>query len=127
MTGILRKWSGKRTPMSTWISSSSSRICSGVWTMRVPSCPEGNLAFVGGGPGREAGDVEVELLHVLYVLQRHPPGHLAVGDQLPWRLVDVDVAVHDEDVLEPLLALSLPGYGLCHALSSRRWLDSMPG
>jgi hypothetical protein len=41
--------------------------------------------------------------------------------------VDVDVAVHDEDVLELLLALSLHGCGLCHALSSRRWLDSMPG
>jgi hypothetical protein len=40
----LSRWSGKRMPMSTWISSSSSRICSAVVTIFVPSWPLGNLA-----------------------------------------------------------------------------------
>src|SRR5215216_6487271 len=73
------------------------------------------LGFVDCSPRREAGDVEVVLLHALYVIQSHPPGHLAPYCEMPWRLVDVDVAVHDEDVLEFFLFLPRSLYGVRHA------------
>jgi hypothetical protein len=66
--------------------------------------PRGELRLVGGGPWREAGDVQVELPDVLYVLEGLLPGHLAIGHDRLRGLVDVDVAVYDEYVLEPLLA-----------------------
>src|SRR5215208_4325999 len=68
-------------------------------------------------PRREAGNVEVVLLYIGDVLQGFAPRHVAVGSELPRRLVDVDVAVDDEDVLEPLLAFFLPRYGLRHVFS----------
>src|SRR5829696_6211557 len=79
--------------------------------------PRGKLRLVGGRSGREAGDVQVELLHILYVLQRLPPGHLAVGHDRLWRLVDVDVTVDDEYVLQPLLAFPLCRCGFGHGPS----------
>src|ERR687885_680159 len=65
-------------------------------------------SFVPRHPWREAGDIQVVLLHVGDVLQGLAPRHVAVGRKFPRRLVDVDVAVDDEEVLELLLALVLP-------------------
>src|SRR5918998_5868651 len=72
--------------------------------------------LVGSVARGEAGDVEVaEGLVLLYVLQGDPPGHIAVGRELAGRLAHVDVAIHDEDVLGPILFLPRPSPRLCHA------------
>jgi hypothetical protein len=77
----------------------------------------GEAGLVERHPGGEAGDVEVIFLYIGDVLQGLAPRHVAVGRKLPRRLVDVDVAIDDEEVLELLLAFFLPRYGLRHVFS----------
>src|SRR3712207_2858881 len=74
----------------------------------------GEAGLVPGHPRGETGDIQVVLLHVGDVLQGLAPRHVAVGGEFPRRLVDVHVAVYDEEILQLLLAFSLPRYGLCH-------------
>jgi hypothetical protein len=58
----------------------------------------GELGFMNRGSRREAGYVEVEFRDVRDVLQGLSPGHVAVGDQLLGRFVDMHVTVYDQDV-----------------------------
>src|SRR3712207_1617586 len=60
-----------------------------------------------GYPGGERRYVEVSLRSILNVVERYPPRHVAVWCQFARRLVHVNVAIHDEDVLKALLAFPL--------------------
>src|SRR5215211_4675138 len=69
-------------------------------------------SFVPRHPWGEAGDIQVVLLHVGDVLQGLAARHVGVRRERPRRLVNVYVAVNDEDVLELLPTLFLPRYCL---------------
>src|SRR3712207_4957549 len=66
-----------------------------------------SLVATVGHPRRERRYVEVGLLPILNVIERYPPRHIAVRCQLTRRLVHMNVAIHDEDVLDALLAFPL--------------------